>query len=74
MGSMSGILQRPLIAATAIAVASISSNPSKKLQPLKSCSTLKLICDSPTQESKSSWVSHISLSKLSNFSFVSRAR
>ena len=77
MGSMSGILQRPLIAATAVAVASVSSDLSDKLQPLKSSetsSTLKPICDSPAQESKSSWVSHISLSKLSNFSFVSRVR
>lgn len=77
MGSMSGLLQRPLVAAAAVAVASVSSDLTDKFQPLKSSetnSTLKPICDTPVQESNSSWVSHLSLSKLSNFSCVSRAR
>ncbi|XP_062163621.1 uncharacterized protein LOC133870487 [Alnus glutinosa] len=80
MGSLSGIFQRPLVAAAAVAVASFSADLSDKLPFHRSsdtCSTSGLVnsttCDS-LQESKLSWVSHISVSKLSNLSFVTRIR
>lgn len=81
MGSLSGILQRPLVAAAAVAVASVSVDfsirfPSHKLSGTCSSSSgfsNSSICDT-LQESKGSWVSHISVSKLANLSFVSRIR
>ncbi|KAE8023024.1 hypothetical protein FH972_008777 [Carpinus fangiana] len=80
MGSLSGILQRPLVAAAAVAAASFSADLSDKLPFRRSsdtCSTSDLVnsttCNS-FQESKLSWVSHISVSKLSNLSFVTRIR
>ena len=79
MGSFSGILQRPLVAAVAVAFASVSSDLSEKFQPLKPLETEKQICESSVHKSNSSsssssssWVSHISLNKLSNFSNLSR--
>ncbi|KAK9275222.1 hypothetical protein L1049_022484 [Liquidambar formosana] len=80
MGSLSGILQRPLVAAAAVAIASVSADLPDKFPPPKSsdtCSSLESLNSSfcnTLQESKSSWVSHISVSKLSNLSFVSRIR
>ncbi|XP_031274917.1 transmembrane protein 53 [Pistacia vera] len=78
MGSLSGILQRPLIAAAAVGVASVSADISDKFECFRSsgtCSSSKQVdpsyLDSP---SASSWVSHISVSKLSNFAFVTRVR
>ncbi|XP_015886822.3 uncharacterized protein LOC107421965 [Ziziphus jujuba] len=81
MCSLSGILQRPLVAAAAVAVTSVSIDfsirfPSNKLSGTCSSSSgfsNSSICDS-LQESKGSWVSHISVSKLANLSFVSRIR
>lgn len=82
MGSLSGVIQRPLVAAAAVAAASFSADLSDKL-PLPSrgasdvCSTADLTnssaCNS-VQGSSSPWVSHISVSKLANLSFVTRIR
>lgn len=80
MGSLSGILQRPLVAAAAVAVASVSADLSDKLPFHKSsdsCSKSHIANSSACshlQESKLSWVSHISLSELANLSFVARIR
>lgn len=78
MSSLSGVLQRPLMAAAAVTAASFSVDLSDKL-PLPSrgasdvCSTIDLTnpssCDSCT-----SWASHISVSKLAKLSFVTRIR
>ncbi|OMO62363.1 hypothetical protein COLO4_33108 [Corchorus olitorius] len=80
MGSLSGSIQRPLVAAAAIAVASASSDFSVKLlsSPAETCSTSgqveTAISSSSSQESSFSLVDHISTSKLSNLSFVARIR
>lgn len=80
MGSFSGAIQRPLVAATAVAVASFSADFSDKL-PFRGssrdcdCSTSNLVNSSPSniiQGSDSPWVSHISDSKLADLSFVTR--
>ncbi|XVE66403.1 hypothetical protein DITRI_Ditri08aG0077600 [Diplodiscus trichospermus] len=79
MGSLSGIIQRPLVAAAAVAVASVSADFSVKLPSPSSntCSTSEQI-ETPVpnllQESKSSLVGRISASKLANLSFVSTIR
>ncbi|KAJ1436353.1 hypothetical protein SESBI_04385 [Sesbania bispinosa] len=82
MSSFSGAIQRPLVAAAAVAVASFSSDISEKLQfhvPSGDCSTSTSnsvhspACNS-VQESDSSWVSHISDSKLAKLSFVYQIR
>ncbi|RDY03110.1 Transmembrane protein 53-B, partial [Mucuna pruriens] len=77
MSSFSGAIQRPLVAATAVAVASFSADIDKL--PFhgssRDCSTSNLAHSSPCNnilESNSSWVSHISDSKLADFSFVTR--
>ncbi|BFG26955.1 hypothetical protein CerSpe_132290 [Prunus speciosa] len=63
-----------LVAAAALAVASVSADISDKLPSHRStdvCSTSDLSHSSvhnTFQDSKSSWVSHISVSKLANFS------
>lgn len=80
MGSLSGILQRPLVAAAAVTVASVSSDLSDKLPLHKSsdiCTTSDLANISAYNSfrgSKPSWVSHIPVSRLANLSFVSRIR
>ena len=79
MGSLSGIIQRPLVAAAAVAMASVSADFSVKLPSPSSdtCSTSEQIGTSVSnslQESKSSLVAHISASKLANLSFVTRIR
>lgn len=80
MGSLSGILQRPVVAAAAVAFASFSTDLHDKLWLPKSVdngSSLEhsnsSVSDSSC-ETKSSWVSNISDSKLSNLSFVTRIR
>ncbi|KAF7808372.1 transmembrane protein 53 [Senna tora] len=80
MSSFSGLVQRPLVAAAAVAAASFSADLSDKL-PLPSrgasdgCSTTDLKNSSASVEGSSSlWVSHISVSKLANLSFVTRIR
>nr|ACU18689.1 unknown [Glycine max] len=74
MSSFSGAIQGPLVAAAAVAVASFSADLSDKL-PSRDCSTSDLAHSTPCsniQESDSSWVSHISDSKLANLSFVTQ--
>ncbi|TKY50695.1 Transmembrane protein 53-B [Spatholobus suberectus] len=78
MSSFSGAIQRPLVAAAAVAAASFSADISDKL-PLhgssRDCSASNLAHSTPCnniQESDSSWVSHISDSKLGSLSFVTR--
>ncbi|KAE9611577.1 putative alpha/Beta hydrolase [Lupinus albus] len=78
MSSFSGAIQRPLVAAAAVAVASFSGEISDKFPRSKGdCSTSNL-AHSPScntfSESKSSWVSQISVSNLSDLSFVSQIR
>ncbi|KAM5556264.1 transmembrane protein 53 [Rosa sericea] len=73
MSSLSGILQRPLIAAAAVGFASFSSDFSLILPSHKSNdSSTSTSSDLPT--SSSSCVSAISVSKLANLSFISRIR
>ncbi|CAJ1977672.1 unnamed protein product [Sphenostylis stenocarpa] len=78
MSSFSGAIQRPLVAAAAVAVASFSADVSDKLPfrgSSRDCSTSDLAHSascSNVQESDLSWVSHISDSKLANLSFVTR--
>ncbi|CAI9097105.1 OLC1v1033427C1 [Oldenlandia corymbosa var. corymbosa] len=75
MGSLSGILQRPVLAASAVAIASLSSDLREKLWPEKSLD-VSLLCleekGSLFEENNSSWVSKISVSKLASLSFVAR--
>jgi hypothetical protein len=78
MGSLSGIFQRPLVAAAAVAAASASPDLSDRFQLFKSYLPAKQldpsIANSVQEEGKSSWVSDISVSRLANFSFVTRIR
>ncbi|XP_047967230.1 transmembrane protein 53-like [Salvia hispanica] len=83
MGSLSGILQRPVLAASALAIASVSADCYDKLWPSKSsdaCSSLEQSspsCSStslPLEELNSLWVSKISVSRLSQLSFVAGIR
>ncbi|GMJ03404.1 hypothetical protein like AT3G19970 [Hibiscus trionum] len=77
MGSLSGFIQRPLAAAAAVAVASVSADFTIKLPSTSSgtCLTSEQI-ETPISYSspESSFVGHISSSKLANFSFVTRIR
>lgn len=73
MSSFSGALQRPLVAAAAVAAASLSAEFSD-IFPLPSRGASH-VCSSTTDftnSSTSSWVSHISASKLAKLSFVSQ--
>lgn len=80
MGTLSGNLQRPIIAASAVCIASISSDFREKFWPNKSSET----CSSSESSSsllsvsldaqKSSWVSKVSVSKLANLAFATRIR
>ncbi|XP_059657879.1 uncharacterized protein LOC132304294 [Cornus florida] len=83
MGFLNGILQRPVVTgavvtAAAVAIASVSTNFHDKLQLPKSpdiCSFLEQLNPSVSdslQETKSSWVSNILVSKLTNFSLITR--
>ncbi|KAJ4865904.1 alpha/beta-Hydrolases superfamily protein [Raphanus sativus] len=72
MGSLSGIIQRPLVAAAAVIAASVSADVSEKFSSLRS-----LVPGSESQKiaasvQRSLWVSQISDSKLKDLSFVSR--
>ncbi|XP_050232624.1 uncharacterized protein LOC126681200 [Mercurialis annua] len=72
MGSLSGSLQRPIVAAAAVFVASIAPD---KLPSLKSSDTTCSTSDQSLHSSlPNSWVSQISVSKLTNLSFVSSIR
>ncbi|KDP40483.1 hypothetical protein JCGZ_24482 [Jatropha curcas] len=78
MGSLSGIIQRPIVAAAAVAAASVSTDLSEKLPSVKSVDTCSGSLQShsplsdPVQEPSFSWVSHISVSRLTKLSFVNR--
>lgn len=79
MGSLAGSLQRPFLAASAVAVASLSTDLHDKIKSSNlsdtdtylehSTSTLQL-----SNEMNPSRVSQLSVSKLSNLSFVARIR
>ncbi|XP_039013207.1 transmembrane protein 53-like [Hibiscus syriacus] len=79
MGSLSGMIQRPLAAAFAVAMASVSADITVKRPSPSSdtCLTSEQI-ETPISyslpEAKSSFVGHISSSKLASFSFVTRIR
>ncbi|XP_042500334.1 transmembrane protein 53-like [Macadamia integrifolia] len=76
MGSMSGILHRPLTAAAAVAVAAVSANNfTDKLPTTKSSESETLSSShlSSVEESRS-WVSRISVPNLRNLSFATRVR
>lgn len=74
MGSMPGILQRPIFAAAAVAVASVSTDLPNKLTNSNSIASETTNSQSHDSSSSShfSWVSHISVSKLARLSFVTR--
>lgn len=82
MGSLAGILQRPVIAASCVAIASVSADVSDKFQSFRSSpgtfSTSDQVDSSSVSKSvqdlTTSWVSHISVSKLSDLSFVMKIR
>ncbi|WCJ38995.1 alpha/beta-Hydrolases superfamily protein [Euphorbia peplus] len=80
MGTLSGIFQRPVVAAAAVAVASASTDFSDKLMSFKdACSVSDQSHSSPSvihsePELSISWVPHISVSKLSSLSFVTGIR
>lgn len=81
MASLSGVLQRPLVAAaTAVALTSVSADIPDKLSSNKAtdnCSVQEkqnLLNSNSAQELKSSWVSHISGSRLAALSLVTRTR
>ncbi|KAK7280635.1 hypothetical protein RJT34_25700 [Clitoria ternatea] len=81
MSSFSGAIQRPLVAAAAVAVASFSTDLSDKFpfhgSSSRDCSTSNLAHSPPCSsmhEPDLSWVSHISDSKLANLSFVTQIR
>lgn len=79
MGSLGGYLQRPFLAASAVAVASVYTDLYEKLKPSK-LFDIGSSSDQPTSTSllcievNSSRVSQLSVSKLSDLSFVSRIR
>ncbi|KAL3824289.1 hypothetical protein ACJIZ3_020318 [Penstemon smallii] len=76
MSSLSGIFQRPVIAASAVAIASVSADFYDKSRPLKSLEESSSSSSSSNllEEINSSWVSRISLSKLTQLSFITRIR
>ena len=82
MGSFSGILQRPLAAATTVAVAFVSADKLPLHRSSDTFSSTSDFVDSSTSNSlqqpkpkpKPSWISHFSVSKLDNLSFVTRIR
>ncbi|EEF49624.1 transmembrane protein 53 [Ricinus communis] len=77
MGSFSANFQRPIAAAAAVAVASLAPDKLPSRKSNDSCSTSNRLDSSlsnSVQESSFSWVSHISVSKLTNLSFVTRIR
>ncbi|KAF8389564.1 hypothetical protein HHK36_024080 [Tetracentron sinense] len=76
MGSLSGIFQRPLTIAAAVAITSFSADLPDKLPPSKSsdpsfCTEPSYTSSNSINESKS-WVSRISVSNLTNLSLATR--
>ncbi|CAH2053261.1 unnamed protein product [Thlaspi arvense] len=77
MGSLSGIIQRPLVAAAAVIAASVSADVSDKFSSLRSLvrgSESAASVSGSAQDERSLWVPQISSSKLSDLSFLSRIR
>ncbi|CAN7117789.1 unnamed protein product [Brassica rapa subsp. narinosa] len=80
MGSLSGIIQRPLVAAAAVIAASVSADVSEKFSSLKSLvrgsesDQIAASVSGSVHDERSLWVSQISTSKLKDLSFVSRIR
>lgn len=70
MGSFSGALQRPVLAACAVAVASVSADIHDKFWPSLKRSSSSLT-DS-LNDKTSSWVSQISVPKHANLSFIAK--
>ncbi|KAI3929123.1 hypothetical protein MKW92_045683 [Papaver armeniacum] len=78
MGSLSGILHRPLTTAAAVAIATVSADLPDKLPPPKQSepcfSDAQSSTSASTSEEFKSWVSGICVSNLTNFSFATRFR
>ncbi|KAJ4830638.1 hypothetical protein Tsubulata_036750 [Turnera subulata] len=80
MGSLSGILQRPVVAAAAVAAASVSGDLSERFRSLKSSFSGSVpershpSLSDPVQEPSVSWTSYISVSELKDLFFVNRVR
>lgn len=82
MGSLSGFLQRPVAAASAVAVASISGDLSDRFQSWKSSvasstsehSHSHSLSSESVQESIFSWAAYLAVSELRNLSFVTKIR
>ncbi|KAK9106292.1 hypothetical protein Syun_022303 [Stephania yunnanensis] len=78
MGSLSGVLQRPLTAAAALAVAALSTELPDKLPPTRtsdqSLSADRLNSASSSAATGQSWASRICVSELTNWSFETRFR
>ncbi|KAJ4974289.1 hypothetical protein NE237_007463 [Protea cynaroides] len=79
MSSMTGMLQRPLTAVAAVALATFSADFTDKLPHTKSsdpCFSSETLSSShqSSVEDSSSWVSRISVSNLRNLSFATRVR
>ncbi|MCI16053.1 transmembrane protein 53-like, partial [Trifolium medium] len=77
MSSFSGAIQRPLVAAAAVAAASLSTEKFPFIGSSRDCSTSNFDHSSTSnslQESYSSLVSRISDSKLANLYFVNKIR
>ncbi|KAL0717474.1 hypothetical protein Bca4012_066796 [Brassica carinata] len=80
MGSLSGIIQRPLVAAAAVIAASVSADVSEKFSSLRSLvrgsesDQIAASVSGSVHDERSLWVSQISDSKLKDLSFVSRIR
>ncbi|XP_073032089.1 uncharacterized protein [Primulina eburnea] len=81
MGSFAGFFQRPVIAASAVAAASISADFFDKFSPSRSSNTSSSLEESnpssisshSSRETRnSSWVSQISVSRLTQLRFVTR--
>ncbi|KAJ6737069.1 hypothetical protein OIU85_019165 [Salix viminalis] len=80
MCSLSGMLQRPVIAAAAAALASVSVDFPDKLHSFRlfdTCSASEQsssLLSNSVQDSNFSWASHSSVSKLASLSFVTRTQ
>lgn len=72
MAYFSGILQRPVVAASAVAIASVSTDLHDKLWPSKSLENNSSSQQLKSSGKETSWVSQISVSKLADFSYVAR--
>ncbi|XP_010523206.1 PREDICTED: transmembrane protein 53-B [Tarenaya hassleriana] len=78
MGSLPGIIQRPLVAAAAVVAASFSADVSGKFSSLRSLGRvsesqeISASFSGSVQNEGSLWVSQVLVSKLANFSFVTR--